>query len=141
MPLPILRRLLFALSGLCLLAAGGLVFWAWQHPVPTAVMNAPTVGIAPTARTTPLDEVMSVALRPAAAAVAAPPPPTVPLRIRLAGTILDPEAPQAMIVDGRGQMVFAKIGEELEGAKILAIAATQIEVEYQGRRQTLEVAP
>lgn len=131
-----LRRLLFLLAATFGLATGGVVLWAVLNPVKAPVLEvAPqAVVIRPAAS---LDEVINLSLRPAPTVKAQ----VVPLRIKLSGTIVDGANSQAMIVDGQGQTQFVKVGETVDDAKVLSIQATSVEVESQGNKQTLEVAP
>lgn len=133
----LLRRLLYLIAATLVLAAGGVALWAAGNPVKAKPDTAQVNVVVARPATSPLDDVMNLTLRPAAAVKTQ----AVPLRVKLSGTIVDGANSQAMLVDAQGQTQFVKVGETVDEVKVLSITATGAEVEYQGNTQMLEVAP
>lgn len=138
-PLPILllSRLLYLTAAALVLAGGGIALWAATNPVKAKPLPVAQSVAATRPVGSPLEDVMNLSLRPAPAIKVQ----VIPLRVKLAGTVVDGANSQAMLVDAQGQTQFVKVGESVEDVKVLSITATSIEVEYQGNKQTLEVAP
>ncbi|MEM9916314.1 MAG: hypothetical protein AAF911_15270 [Planctomycetota bacterium] len=80
--------------------------------------------------------------------VATPPPP---LQLKLLGTIIEPApgsdqinkaaASQAILLTATGQVEMHRIGSMIDEARLIAIEADTIKVEYHGETRTLNATP
>jgi hypothetical protein len=72
-----------------------------------------------------------------------PPPPPPPLEVKLLGTIVNPQRPQAILRTQQGDVVFKGIGDSIEGtspeAVIKVISKGSIEVHRGDHRDTLTI--
>ena len=147
-----LRSWLWITAAACIVAALGIVVLAWRTPYLDAADQA-SRRVITTAATTddqsklpgveqfaPLMDTASRLRRPLfdppppAPPKAKPPPP---LRVRLAGTIIDPEDAQAMLIGSSGAIQFLRVGDVIDDATILEITESSVRVEYHNEEHQL----
>ena len=78
-----------------------------------------------------------------------PPPPEVktvkfvppPLKVKLVGTVIEEPESQAMVLDGRGDVVFLRIGDTVDNARIVSISDRDVVLHYYDQQITLSMDP
>jgi hypothetical protein len=147
------RRLLWTLN-LLLAVALAAIAWVAVRGVPrltaageALVDPAGQGSAAPHAGVGPLADYLAVADRPLQKPLFDPKPivaeikaqPKPPLRIRLTGTAVDPGYVAAFFTTSQGEMQIARVGETVDGAKVLEITASSATVEWYGDQKQLSV--
>ncbi|MEM1208367.1 MAG: hypothetical protein AAGI54_03785 [Planctomycetota bacterium] len=69
-----------------------------------------------------------------------PPPPPPPPRLKLVGTIVGQGDPQAILTTHDGRMIFGRIDQVVENARIAAITLDSVELVVQDQTHVLRVA-
>ena len=129
------------MAGICAAGSAALGFWAFVPPtiivpsaaVPVAPREAAATALPPLASFAP---VWSVNLR-RDLGTASPRASAAPLQVKLAGTIMDPRRPLALLAGPDGRTELKAIGESAHGARVLRIQPYAVELSYQGRTLTL----
>ncbi|QQE11329.1 hypothetical protein JD969_03695 [Planctomycetota bacterium] len=62
-----------------------------------------------------------------------------PLKLKLMGTSMDGDQMQAFVINQKGQMVFVKVGDVVDGATIKTIDQSAIVVEIDQEQQTFNM--
>jgi hypothetical protein len=157
MKLPLrIQKLILSVATCCSVAGTGFVMtWAFKdQPIPThlAVKN----DIEPQSESEPqqpvearLDDFVQLWDRPLRQALYDPPPPQAeikqlpPLRVELAGTIIEPPNSMAIVRTEQGRTEYKRLGDLVgpaDGpAKVIEIGANEIVVERASERITLGV--
>lgn len=154
------RRTLLAGALLCLAIAVGVWLWALlgidHASTPGITLASSGDGLSPGGRTASAasqENIDGHALRLAANGLepqrplfdppprpVAPPPPPPPPRLRLVGTIVGRGEPQAILATPDGRMIFGRIDQVVESARIAAITPESVELVVQDQTHVLRVA-
>ena len=147
------RRALWLLNAVLVGGIAATLAWATAVPVRTAPMdktltNPQTGGNgdhpASRGKVENRDELLARDLRkplydPKPITVEVKPKPKPPLTLTLTGTAVDPGFVAAFLRTPRGQTHIVAVGESLEGAKVLKIAANSATLLWHGEEKTLTV--
>lgn len=148
----VVRKFLWAASGLSLAVAAVVVFLAAKTPLRSGAADAAPSGAATTRPTLPGDPAplssyaaaWSIDLRRSLtdagkAASSQPGGGTNTLPVRLVGTILDPERPRGVFVTTLGQMELRGVGEKAGGVEVLKVDERSATLSISGQPVTIRV--